>query len=207
MSILDVYRDEVRARVDQAVRANGYSGWSEDWHTAGPSGDHGMISVQRNRLSNHHVAFRVHLAVTPGPWWDYVGSSMPPRTTNGLWRQVLTPTTDHVEHRGERWWLISDHDSAHRCGLDVLDGLTGYGFNQIERLLQRPALLDTIQRGNLGRRHPYPRTLQMELLLLHADEGDMEGFTRAADFLHAALPPCQDLITWAEQRLQSRTSR
>ncbi|MBI9113610.1 hypothetical protein [Sanguibacter suaedae] len=206
MSALEAYHDDVRVRVARAVRARGYVGHSEDWHVVGASGDHGMISTQRNRLSDDRLVFRVHLAVTPGPWWEYLGwSDLTPRTTHGLWRQTLTPTTDHVEHRGERWWLVHDRDSARRCGVDVLRGLTGGGFDQVGRLLHRPTLIRTVRRGDLGRRRAFRHVLLTELLLLHADEGDALGFARVVAELDKDLPPSGPVLAWAEERLQLRT--
>ena len=206
-SVLAAYRNEVLARVGHAVSARGFSGAGEDWHGQGPAGDHGMISLQRNRLSADRLAFRVHLAVTPGPWWDYLGASSPPRTAQGLWRQVLVPTVDGVEHRDEQWWLVSDHESARRCRLDVVAGLHSHGFAQVERLLQRPGLLDTVRRGDLGRRRPFPHTLLTELLLLSADDGDVDAFTHQAAALREVAPGrYADLLEWAERRLVSRSA-
>jgi hypothetical protein len=201
---LAAYRAGVRDVVYRAVVARGFGGGSEDWHVVGASGDHGMIGLQRNRLPGGDIAFRVHLAVTPGPWWGYLGQAGMPRTTHGLWREVLPPTRQWIVHRDESWWHVSDDVSARVCGAYVVAGLHNSGFEQIERLLRRPALIETIRRADLGRRRPYPHALLQELLLLAADEGAEDDFLRTAAELRTASPRHEGFIAYARRGLESR---
>ena len=168
------------------------------------------------------VTFAINLAVIPAPYWNYLRDTwegprpLPAIPTQGFhfwWNRArVTPGFPTHLLDDERWWLVTDEPSARRAADDVVSRLQTNVVPELQRLLARENLTETIRAGDLVfyKRPVAPDSLfDSRLAFLLADEGPSPELDEllaryAASTNDAQRPHALATIEWLKARADKR---
>jgi len=144
----DHFRGQLKVVVGPALRRDGFRGSGTTWRLRNELGDVAIVNVQASQFGTRDdVAFVVNLGLVPEPAWAWFLAraagpvSKQPLEYHASLRRRLNPSPGApARDRGERWWQVTDRDSAVACTADVMEQLQSTGLPGLRELLDRDVL-------------------------------------------------------------------
>jgi hypothetical protein len=188
MGATEAYRACLRDRIGPALREEGFRGTASTWSLSSDRGDWAVVNVQSSSTSSKiEVRFIVNLAIICPAWLRYRGLSIPkvPKESQGVWRDRIHPSPAVPAVGPDRWWSVTDEESARRAADDVVAQLHSVAVPRLRQLLDRDTLIGTVQAGELGipKGPNYAVRSDSALVVLLADEGRTDAAAKALDEL------------------------
>ncbi|MGH1564570.1 DUF4304 domain-containing protein [Mumia sp. DW29H23] len=155
MTVQMLLKAALRDRLGPSARRHGFKGSAPTWRKQNADGDWGIVNLQSSSWSSaDRLPCIINVAVAPEPWlrWNrqLLGDSMPKNVTEslGLYRDRLHPTG--TPEGSDRWWEVTDADSAVAAAEDMIDQLETKGWPLLDSLLEPGAMLGQVRSGSLG---------------------------------------------------------
>ncbi|MBV9486166.1 MAG: DUF4304 domain-containing protein [Frankiaceae bacterium] len=201
----DSTKKAVTKHLVPVIRATGFKGTWPTWRLINERDDVAVINVQLSQWNTAQSArFYVNLAVAPRPWreWNAARLSRPADKSvseqDGLWRARLQPSPG-LDTGGA--WTVIDERSAEAAARDVVIRLEAQGqLREVVRLLNREAILATVDAGDLGeikRTSDWSIHFEIAMVVLLADEGPSPQLNQVMSQL---LERPSKVDSWPKQR-------
>jgi uncharacterized protein DUF4304 len=160
--------------------------------------DWAVVNVQSSSISSaKHLRCVVNLAFAPEPWlrWqaENLGASMPKAVSEslGLYRERLHP--DGTPDGTDRWWDVSDDESARVAVADMTVQLDRAGWPVLASMFSRDAVMARLRDGDLGvmKRSIFGVFFARAEALLLMDAGPSEALESQLDYALSNVIPRQ----------------
>lgn len=145
----------LRDQLGPEARRHGYKGSPPNWRRASEAGDWAVVNVQSSSFSSaEHLPCVVNLGFAPEPWlrWmaEWIGPRMPKSVSEslGLYRERLHPEGTPAGTEG--WWEVADEASARAAVADMITQLDRAGWQVLEDMFSRDAMMARLREGDLG---------------------------------------------------------
>jgi hypothetical protein len=188
----------LRDQLGPVARAHGYKGSSPNWRKSSAAGDWAVVNVQTSSFSSaEHLRCVVNLAFAPEPWlrWqaESLGAAMPKSVSEsrGLYRERLHP--EGTPEGTDGWWDVFDEQSARLAVADMITQLDLAGWQVLERMFSRDAMLARLRDGDLGmmRRSNFGVFFARAEALLLMDDGPSDVLESQLDYALSNAMPTQ----------------
>lgn len=214
MSAQDALNSALKEIVAPAVRSAGFKGSGKTWRRVNEHGDWAIVNVQSSSWStSEELRCVINIFVAPEPWiawtshlWD---QEMPkvPGEASGLYRDRIHPTGSPPNT--DTWWTVRDEVDAEAAARDMVVRLTADALPLLMDLLERPKLLESVRKMDLGMVHGTSWALyfmQAEAILRSGEgtSSQLEGILKYIDehSEEKRRADAERLIAWVQFRAE-----